>query len=79
MALSGRIEDHGGDALSMFQSACAAYTEDHDQVSFDFIKEMLADARQINGNAQQYGATSAVQSKAILMWWDEHKPTGINL
>jgi hypothetical protein len=79
MGVSGKISDHGEDALSMFMSGCAAREEDHDQASMDFIKEMLADAKRINGNGSQYGRTLAAQSLAILMWWDGHNPTDIQL
>jgi hypothetical protein len=79
MGISGKISDHGENALSMFMSGCAAREEEHDQASLDFIEEMLADAKRIDGNAGQYGQTQAVQSRAILMWWGKYNPTDIQL
>lgn len=65
------IRELGENALQVFIQHMDNYENNKDLASLETIKELVNDARIINGDSQGYGATSAVQSKAILMMWDE--------
>jgi hypothetical protein len=50
-------------------NACHQYENNHDQESFDIIKELVVEAEQINGDAEKYGLGLAKQSLVIKNLW----------
>jgi hypothetical protein len=72
------IKDYGEEAANVFVRACHSYEANHDQESFDLIKELLAEAK-VMGDAQKYGLTIAKQAMVITYFWQDFHPKDIQL